>query len=41
MDDCDYEDDCCREALPSGYGMDVEPDDIKVTDTVTVTWSIK
>lgn len=37
-DDCDDEADI---AMPMGYGMDVEPDDIKVTDTVTVIWSIK
>lgn len=37
----DCEEDCCMEVLPSGYGMDVEADDIKVTDTVTVTWSMK
>jgi len=37
-DDGDYEVD---NSIPMGYGMDVEPDDIKVTDTVTVVWSIK
>lgn len=30
--------DCCAE--PVGYNLDIEADDIDVTDTVTVVWSI-
>lgn len=30
--------DCCAE--PTSYDMDIEADDIDVTDTVTVVWSI-
>lgn len=32
------EEDSCEE--PSGYSMDIEADDIDVTDTVTVVWNI-
>lgn len=43
LEDCDYNEDCeyDMEEFPSSYGVDVEPDDIKVADTVTVIWSLK
>ena len=31
--------DCCM-ASPSGYDIDIEPDDIDMSDTVTVVWRI-
>ena len=33
------EDVCCASAVP-GYAMDIEPDDINISDTVTVIWEI-
>ena len=33
------EDVCCASAIP-GYAMDIEPDDINISDTVTVIWEI-
>ncbi len=32
--------DCCYAAAPDSYDIDIEPDDIEVSDTVTVVWSI-
>ena len=40
-DDCDYDEGDCLSTVPAGYGMDVNPDDIDVSDTVTVTWCMK
>ena len=40
-EDCDYDEPCCLSPVPQGYGMDVNPDDIDVSDTVTVIWSMK
>lgn len=36
-------DDCCAAPMPVGgcYDMDIEPDDIEVSDTVTVIWEIE
>ena len=33
---------CCAEdaCIPASYDMDIEPDDIDITDTVTVIWEI-
>lgn len=31
---------CCV-AEDAGYDMDIEPDDIEVSDTVTVVWKIE
>jgi hypothetical protein len=28
-------------AAPDGYDMDIEPDDVEVSDTVTVVWRIE
>ncbi|MEG2146316.1 MAG: SIMPL domain-containing protein [Lachnospiraceae bacterium] len=36
MESCMVMEDCCE----SSYDMDIEPDDIDVTDTVTVVWSL-
>ena len=33
-----YEEECCE--APASYDIDIEPDDIDVSDTVTVVWSI-
>ena len=35
--------DCCEAAVADAgsYDMDIEPDDIEVSDTVTVIWEIK
>ena len=34
---------CCAEdaCSPASYDMDIEPDDIDITDTVTVVWLLK
>ena len=33
---------CCAEdaCIPASYDMDIEPDDIDITDTVTVVWAL-
>ena len=33
---------CCEADAcePTSYNMDIEPDDIDMTDTVTVVWSL-
>lgn len=32
---------CCEDACePASYKMDIEPDDIDMSDTVTVVWNI-
>ena len=40
-EDCDYEDEYCRAETPIGYGIDVEPNDIDVSDTVTAIWIMR
>ena len=34
---------CCEPCVSDSesYDMDIEPDDIDITDTVTVVWSLK
>ena len=32
--------DCCEAPVAKSYAMDIEPDDIEVSDTVTVVWEI-
>ena len=34
------EDCCAAPASAPGYDLDIEPDDIEVSDTVTVIWEI-
>ena len=31
---------CCEAPMAESYGLDVEPDDVEVSDTVTVVWEI-
>jgi hypothetical protein len=30
-----------KAAAPDGYDIDIEPDDVEVSDTVTVVWRIE
>ena len=32
--------DCCTAPMAKSYNLDIEPDDIEVSDTVTVVWEI-
>ena len=32
--------DCCEAPTPNSYNLDIEPDDIEVSDTVTIVWEI-
>ena len=36
-------DECCEQPMVGAgrYDMDIEPDDIEVSDTVTIIWEIK
>ena len=31
---------CCEVPMAKGYNLDIEPDNIDVSDTVTVIWEI-
>ena len=31
---------CCEAPMAKSYDLDIEPDDIEVSDTVTVVWEI-
>lgn len=31
---------CCEAATPGSYDIDIEPDDINVSDTVTIVWQL-